>query len=94
MTSEATAEDAEGTIVYLVGLLSGGLILGFGIRSLYYSFGVPGNCLNCDVARIGFSGLDDIQLLPAADYSIGLVVAGVLVMVALNAVAWRRTGGY
>ena len=40
------------------------------------------------------SGIDNLGLLPAADYSIGLVVAGVLVLVVLNAGAWRRTGGY
>ena len=93
-TETMPAEDTEGSLVYLVGLLAGGLILGFGIRSLYWSFGWPEDCLNCDLARAGFTGLDNLHLLPAADYSIGLVVAGVLVLVALNAVAWRRTGGY
>jgi hypothetical protein len=89
------SNDREGSLVYLIGLLSGGLILGFGILSLYWSFGWPGHeCLNCNLAEVGFSGLDNIALLPAADYSIGLVVAGVLVLVVLNAGAWRRTGGY
>ena len=87
-------DDTEGSLVYLVGLLTGGLVLGFGIRSLYFSFGWPRDCLNCDLAGVGFTGVDNIKLLPAADYSIGLVVAGVLVLVTLNAVAWRRTGGY
>jgi hypothetical protein len=87
-------DDTEGSLVYLVGLLAGGLVLGFGVRSLYFSFGWPTNCLNCDFTQVGFSGVDNLRLLPAADYSIGLVVAGVLVLVALNAVAWRRTGGY
>ena len=87
-------DDTEGSLVYLVGLLAGGLVLGFGALSLYYSFGWPHDCLNCDLSQVGFTGMDNIKLLPAADYSIGLVVAGVLIMVALNAVAWRRTGGY
>jgi hypothetical protein len=93
--SDVQNGDREGSLVYLVGLLVGGLILAFGIRSLYFSFGWPGReCLNCHLDQVGASGLDDLQLLPAADYSIGLVVAGVLVLVVLNAGAWRRTGGY
>ena len=88
-------EQEESNLVYLVGLLAGGLVLGFGIRSLYWSFGWDsGECLNCDIARVGFDGIDNLGLLPAADYSIGLVVAGVLILVVLNAGAWRRTGGY
>lgn len=86
--------ESESGIVYLVGLLAGGLILGFGLRSLYWSFGPTYECLNCDLATSGFTGLDNLQLLPAADYSIGLVVLGVLILVVLNAGAWRRTGGY
>ena len=46
------------------------------------------------LAAVVSSGIDNLGLLPAADYSIGLVVAGVLVLVVLNAGAWRRTGGY
>ena len=95
MASDLSSTDREGSLVYLVGLLSGGLILAFGIRSLYWSFGwAAEECLNCDLAGVGSSGVDNLGLLPAADYSIGLVVAGVLVLVVLNAGAWRRTGGY
>lgn len=86
--------DSEASVVYLIGLLSGGLVLGFGIRSLYWSFGWADGDLNRSPSAIGFSGLDNLSLLPAADYSIGLVVAGVLVLVYLNARAWRWTGGY
>jgi hypothetical protein len=95
MVSELHTSDREGSLVYLVGLLAGGLILAFGLRSLYWSFGWSGaECLNCDLSSVGSSGVDNLGLLPAADYSIGLVVAGVLVLVVLNAGAWRRTGGY
>ncbi|MEQ1565789.1 MAG: hypothetical protein ABMA64_09145 [Myxococcota bacterium] len=93
--SDVQNGDREGSLVYLVGLIVGGLILAFGIRSLYWSFGWPGHeCLNCSLDQVGYDGIDNLQLLPAADYSIGLVVAGVLVLVVLNAGAWRRTGGY
>lgn len=94
MSAESHTEP-EGSLVYLVGLLAGGLILGFGLRSLYWSFGWrEDSCLNCDLTSVGFTGMDNVGLLPAADYSIGMVVMGVLVLVFLNATAWRRTGGY
>ena len=79
---------------HLIGLLLGGLVLGFGIVSLYSSFGRGEGCLQCDYRVVGFNGVDDIQLLAASNYSVGLVVTGVLVMVFLNASAWRYTDGY
>ena len=93
--SEPKAEGGS-NLVYIIGLLGGGLVLGFGIKSLYGSFGWAGGTLNGEGAfrTIGFSGVDNIGLLPAADYSIGMVVAGVLALVVLNATAWKRTGGY
>lgn len=84
----------QGNIVYLIGLLAGGLCLGFGLLSLLYSFGAPFGSLNQHFEIVGFSGLDDLWLLPAADYSIGFIVAGLMAMVLLNATAWKRTGGY
>ncbi|MBX2803619.1 MAG: hypothetical protein KTR31_38430 [Myxococcales bacterium] len=95
--SASSSDVAEGNIWYLLGLLTGGLVLGFGVMNLPYSFGrtgPKGNCFNCEQAVTGFSAIDNITTLPAADYSIGMVVAGLLMLVALNAGAWRRTGGY
>lgn len=92
MASTSTTE--ESSMLYTFGLLGGGLTLGFGIVSLYWSFGVPGTAINQDFALVGFSAIDNLRLLDAADYSIGLVVLGVLIMVLLNAIAWKRTGGY
>ena len=87
--------DSPSSLVHLAGFILGGLCLGFGIRSLYLSFGwAQAPCLNCDLTHVGFSGLDNIGLLAAADYSIGLIVLGILVLVGLNAGAWRRTHGY
>lgn len=89
-----TNHPEESNLVYLFGLLGGGLALGFGIISLYYSFGYPGADMNGDFKAIGFSAIDNIQLLDAADYSFGFIVLGAMVMVMLNATAWKRTGGY
>lgn len=90
----ASDENEQGNLVYLLGLLLGGFILGFGIISLYWSFGAPVGPLNQHLAAIGFSGLDNVGLLGPADYSIGCIVGGALMMVLLNASAWKRTGGY
>ena len=43
---------------------------------------------------IGSTALDNVGLLPAADYSIVLIVAGLALMVFLNSRAWRYTAGY
>lgn len=87
-------QNDEPNLLHAFGLIAGGLCLGFGLLSLYYSFGADGYVLNGNAAAVGFSGLDNIGLRPAAEYSIGMVVAGMLVLILLNAGAWRRTGGY
>ena len=95
MASHVEHKAEQSNLDYVVGMVSGGLVLGFGLRSLYWSFGwADGECLNCDIARSGWTGIDNLGLLPAADYSIGLVVLGVMMLIVLNATAWRRTGGY
>ena len=93
--SAPSSRESDGNLAYTVGLIGGGLVLGYGIMMLPWSFGwAEGECLNCDFRGIGFTALDNLTTLPASDYSIGMIVAGFLLMVALNAGAWRRTGGY
>lgn len=91
-TENHTPENAN--LLYVFGLLGGGLTVGFGAVALYYSFGYAEGEMAQNLDRLGASGLDDIGLLGAADYSIGLVIIGALVMIFLNAGAWRRTNGY
>ena len=79
---------------HLALFLVGGLTLGIGLVSLYWSFGWPGGPLNGDFATIGWSGLNNIQTLDPADFSIPLVVIGLACLVYANAIAWRHTGGY
>lgn len=93
--SASSPQQSDGNILHLVGLLVGGLVLSFGIMALPWSFGWEGHeCLNCDFAGVGFTGLDNIGTLAAADYGPGLIALGLLTLIALNASAWRRTGGY
>jgi hypothetical protein len=97
MATEATTtdDDTMGTVMFTAGMVIGGLVLGYGIRSLYWSFGWPGQeGLNQNLAHVGNTGIDNLGWLPASNFSIGCIVAGVLIMVILNAGAWRRTGGY
>jgi hypothetical protein len=88
----APADDLN--LPYVFGLLGGGLSLGFGVIMLWYSFGHPAGPMADHLGPVGFSGLEQIQRLGAADYSIGFIVLGAVIMVLLNAGAWRRTGGY
>jgi hypothetical protein len=74
-------------------LLGGGAV-GTGLILLYGAFGWPQGSLNSDFAGVGFSGLDDIQLLSGAEIAVALIVVGIVCLVFGNATAWRETGGY
>ncbi len=87
------SEREDSTNLYLL-LVPAGVCVGAGIVLLYYSFGWDQGWLNQDLAGAGFTGLDNIGPLPAVNYSIGLIVLGVVAMVFLNANAWKYTDGY
>ena len=59
------------------------------------SFGWKGGWLNEDFAGVGFTGLDDISLFSTSAPAFGLIIAGLVTLVILNANAWKSTeGGY
>lgn len=93
--SEAHAE-TQPTVsrLYAVGLPLGGLCLGFGIVNLYYSMGWGSGPMGQDFTSVGASGIDNLGLLPPADYSLVFIAAGIAILVSLNRGAWRHTGGY
>ena len=91
-TTEDTFEDPN--ILHFILLIGGGLCTGTGILNLYWSFGWEGADINANNAEIGFNGIDNFQLLAAADYAIPLLVVGLFSMIIANATAWKRTGGY
>jgi hypothetical protein len=93
MSEQTTPTDEPSNLHYLA-ILLGGLLVGGGIIGLWYSFGDPSTPLNLNFTHIGWSALDNISLLPASNYSIVMVAAGVALMVFMNAGAWRYTGGY
>lgn len=75
-------------------LLFGGLCFGTGVINLYYAFGWPGGDMNTDFSQIGFSGIDNIELLPPGDLALPLIAIGGLCLVIANATAWKETDGY
>ncbi len=75
-------------------LLVGGLLVGTGAVNLISAFGWVGGDINSDFSQVGFSGLDQIGLLPGADLALPLVVVGALCLIIANANAWKQTGGY
>lgn len=88
-----SANSNESNSLYLL-LVPAGLSLGLGVILLYYSFGWEESHLNQNLAGAGFTGLDNIGPLSAVDFSIGLIVLGLVTMVFLNANAWKYTDGY
>ncbi|MEZ4316613.1 MAG: hypothetical protein R3F61_03895 [Myxococcota bacterium] len=92
--SDHSAENELGNLKYALGLPGAGLLLGSGAILLWYSFGYPVGPMANNLATVGFSGLDNITLLGAGNFSIGMIVLAALTMVFLNAGAWRDTNGY
>lgn len=92
--SQTGEYNEQGNILYMAGLLAAGISLGFGLIGLLFSFGYEGGPINQTLSEVGFSAIDNLTFLSAADYSFGFIVFGALVMVVLNATAWKRTGGY
>lgn len=90
----AAAETSTGNQNLYLLLVPAGLSVGAGAVLLYYSVGWEQGPLNQNLAGAGFTGLDNLGALWAMDFSVGLIVLGVVTMVALNANAWKLTGGY
>ncbi len=86
----ATKSHAVHFALYILG----GLCVGIGLLNLYWSFGYPEGSLNTQLTTVGFSGLDNIMALGPADYSVPLVVIGLMCLIYGNVIAWKHTGGY
>ena len=80
--------------LHLALLLVGGLCLGFGVINLIQSFGWTGGDINSNFALVGFRGFEEVGLLPASTYSLGLVAVGAVCLIVANATAWKQTDGY
>jgi hypothetical protein len=94
MADHATETKSELHPMHLLLFLGGGLSLGMGILNLYYSFGSVHGDINSNLTAIGFSGLDNISMLPSSNLSIPLIGIGALCLIFANATAWRDTDGY
>ncbi|MEN0062976.1 MAG: hypothetical protein AAGA48_12555 [Myxococcota bacterium] len=94
MSSPQTPKSETSQQLFWLLLIPAGLLLGFGIIILPWSFGWEGGCLNCDFEGIGYSALDNLGPLPAFNLAPGLITLGVLLLVILNSQAWKYTDGY
>ncbi len=84
--------------------VSGGVCCAIGLLSLIYSFGptyTEGNCpspscagINTALSLAGWDAMADIGLKDPAFIAIPMLGLGMMVLVGMNAVAWKQTGGY
>ena len=72
----------------------GGLLCGIGIMTLLFSFGAPYGDFNQHISQAGFDGIGDIGLTAKAPIAFGCILIGAPILIALNATAWKQTGGY
>lgn len=76
-------------------LTLGGLSIGSGIMAaMVGGFGVPGGPASQVFPTLGYDGVADIGLGPYGVICLVLGAAGVAMMVAANATAWKDTNGY
>lgn len=94
MSDQPTPAAPDTNYAHIALFILGGLCLGTGIMNLYWSFGAPTGPLNSDYRAVGFTGLDNLMSFDASDYSIPMVVVGLVCLVYGNTIAWRYTGGY
>ncbi len=88
------ADRDHGTPAYLALYVVGGLCTGAGILSMAFSLGWEGGDLNTNFEEVGFSAVDNLSLLPLADFAIPILVCGIVLLVMANAFSWKETDGY
>lgn len=98
MSDSTDTQAPAGSPLFVALLIFGGLSLGTGILFLIDSFGGKSGDevieYNKAFTEIGFSGLDNIALLPASQISFPLIVIGAICLIVANANAWKQTDGY
>ena len=52
MADTKKGTDSDASLVFIIGLITAGLTLGFGLRSLYWSFGLPHSAQNLSLIHI------------------------------------------
>ena len=77
----------------LLWILGGGLCA-TGILSLLFSFGTPWGDIALNLSSTGWDAVGDITTTPMAMVALVCIGVGVPILVALNATAWKSTGGY
>lgn len=78
------------TLMWIVG----GILCATGILNLLFSFGAPYGDMSTGIAAAGFDGLGDVGPNDRFVVSVICLGLGLPTLVALNATAWKKTGGY
>lgn len=72
----------------------GGLLCAIGVFSMMFSFGGEHGDFATALSAYGWDAMGDVKttgFFPVAVFCIGI---GAPILIALNATAWRKTGGY
>ncbi len=72
----------------------GGLLCAIGALSLLFAFGSPSGDMATSLSAVGWDGVADVTALDSAPFAMLGLMLGVPILVALNATAWKKTGGY
>jgi hypothetical protein len=72
----------------------GGLLCASGILTLLFSFGADYGDFSTSLSQAGWDGIGDITTTTKAKYAFACIGLGAPILIALNATAWRKTGGY
>lgn len=75
--------------------LSGGLSVGLGMVTLAYKgFEQPAGDVATSFSQLGWDALPLLTVPTEGFVGLGLVAAGIALMVTANATVWKETGGY
>jgi hypothetical protein len=72
----------------------GGVLCATGIMSLLFSFGTPWGDISVNLSQTGWDAVGDVGPTPVATFAFLCIGLGAPILVALNATAWKSTGGY
>lgn len=74
----------------------GGILTGAGLMTMLFGWGIGQDGLDSaqQISQLGFLATDDVVLTSNGPIAFGLIIVGIVLMVAGNATAWKETGGY
>lgn len=75
--------------------LLGGALAGGGVfTAAMGGFGVPGGATATQISKVGFDAIGNLTVFPMGQAAIAMFLAGVALLIAGSANAYKETGGY